>query len=309
MLKRFLSICGLCLWGIAAWGQEFNCRVAVMHDKITTGVDPQEFNTMQKALTDFMNSQKWTSDEWGTAKKIDCNILINLVSNNVNGDPQSYTATMSIQATRPVYNTSYNTKLIDYQDKDIAFKFSPYTPLHFDDNAVSGAQDPMSSNLTAILAYYAYMILALDYDSYSPNGGTPYLKKAQNVVNNAPDSKGISGWKSVESTRNRYWINDEMLNTRYGDIRKFWYTMHRESLDSMYKQPDAARTRILSNIKKLYDVNRENPSSIYLQFFFNAKSEEITHLLHDTPKGDRTQYITMLDALDVPNISKYNALK
>ena len=273
MLKRFLSICGLCLWGIAAWGQEFNCRVAVMHDKITTGVDPQEFNTMQKALTDFMNSQKWTSDEWGTAEKIDCNILINLVSNNVNGDPQSYTATMSIQATRPVYNTSYNTKLIDYQDKDIAFKFSPYTPLHF------------------------------------LNGGTPYLRKAQNVVNNAPDSKGISGWKSVESTRNRYWINDEMLNTRYGDIRKFWYTMHRESLDSMYKQPDAARTRILSNIKKLYDVNRENPSSIYLQFFFNAKSEEITHLLHDTPKGDRTQYITMLDALDVPNISKYNALK
>ena len=309
MLKRFLSLSVLCFCCMAVYAQEFNCRVSVMHDKITTGVDPSEFNTMQKSITDFMNSQKWSSDDWGAAEKIDCNIIINLVSNNLNGDPESYSATIGIQATRPVYNTSYNTKLIDYQDKDIAFKFSPYVPLHFDDNAVSGAQDPLSANLTAILAYYAYEILALDYDSYSPNGGTSFLKRAQNVVNNAPDSKGISGWKSMENTRNRYWINDEMLNTRYGDIRKFWYTMHREGMDSMYSKPNEARTRILTNIKKLYDVNKENPSSIYLQFFFNAKSEEIVHLLSMAPKAERGQYITMLDALDVANSAKYNLLR
>jgi hypothetical protein len=307
MLKRFLSIAVLCLLAITVGAQEFNCRVAVMHDKIT-GVDPQEFNAMQKALTDFMNAQKWTSDEFATAEKIDCNIFINLTANNINGDPQAYSANISIQATRPVYNSSYNSKLIDYQDKDVAFKFSPYTPLHFDDNAVSGI-DPISANLTAILAYYSYIILALDYDSYSLNGGTAYLRKAQNIVNNAPDGKGVSGWKAVESTHNRYWIIDQMINTRFGDVRKFWYTMHRESLDSMYTKPNEARTRILNNIKKLYDVNRDNPSSAYLQFFFNAKSDELVHILAGAPKNDRTQYITLLDALDVPNSSKYNALR
>ena len=307
MLKKFLSFCFIMLLAIAGRGQEFNCRVSIMHDKIT-GVDAQVFSNMQKAITEFMNSHKWGTDEFETNEKIDCNILINLTANNINADVESYTANMSIQATRPVYNTTYTSKLIDYQDKDIAFKFSPYNPMHFDDNSVTST-DAMSSNLTAILAYYAYIILALDYDSYAPNGGTNYLKKAQAVVNNAPDGKGISGWKPVESTRNRYWIIDQMLNTRFGDVRKFWYTMHREGLDSMYAKPNESRTRILANIKKLYDVNRENPSSAYLQFFFNAKSEELIHLLSATPKNERPQYITLLNSMDVPNSAKYNALR
>ena len=307
MLKIFLSICIIFLCVTRGGAQEFNCRVSVMHDKIT-GVDVQVFNAMQKAMNDFMNSQKWTSDEWGATEKIDCNILINLTANNINNDPESYSANMSIQATRPVYNSTYTSKLIDYQDKDVAFKFSPFTPLHFDDNAVSGI-DPLAGNLTAILAYYSYLILALDYDSFSPNGGTNFMRKAQNVVNNAPDGKGVSGWKAVESTRNRYWIIDQMMNARFGDVRKFWYTMHRESLDSMYAKPNESRTRILSNIKKLYDVNKENPSSAYLQFLFNAKSDEFIHLLGGAPKNERAQYITLLDALDVPNSGKYNALR
>ena len=307
MLKRTLSICLICLLAITGKAQEFSCRVSIMHDKIT-GVDPQVFSNMQKAITDFMNGQKWTTDNFETNEKIECNVLINLTGNNLNGDVENYSANLSIQATRPVYNTTYTSKLIDYQDKDVAFKFSPYIPMHFDDNSVTGT-DPLASNLTAILAYYSYIILALDYDSYAPNGGTNYLKKAQGVVNNAPDGKGISGWKSVESTRNRYWIIDQMLNTRFSDMRKFWYTMHRESLDSMYAKPNESRTRILANIRNHYEVNRDNPSSAYMQFFFNAKSDEIIHLLSAAPKTERTQYITLLDALDVPNSAKYNALR
>ena len=292
---------------MASSAQELNCRVTILHDKIT-GVDAQVFSGMQKSITEFMNTHKWTTDEYDPTEKIDCNILINLVGNNLNNDPEDYSANISIQATRPVYNTTYTSKLIDYMDKDVAFKFSPYNPLHFDDNQVTGT-DPLSGNLTAILAYYAYLVIGLDYDSFSPTGGTNYLKKAQNVVNNAPDGKGISGWKSVESTHNRYWIIDQMMNTRFTDVRKYWYTLHREGLDSMYAKPNEARSRILANIKKLYDVNRENPSSVYMQFFFNAKSEEIIHLLSLAPKNERSQYITLLDALDVPNAAKYNALR
>jgi hypothetical protein len=277
-----------------------------MHDKIT-GVDNQVFNDMQKALNDFMNSHKWSNDDFGPAEKIDCNIFINLVANKLNGDPDAYSATFSIQATRPVYNSSYTSTLVNYIDKDFAFRYTQFNSLRFDDNQVSGV-DPLASNLTAVLAYYAYLVLALDYDSFSPSGGSSFLKKAQNVVNNAPDGKGVSGWKSVENTRNRYWIVDELLNTRYQDVRNYWYMMHREGLDSMYYKPNEARTRILVNFKKLYQVNKDNPNSIVLQFFFNAKSDELIHLLAQAPKQERTQYITLLSATDVPNAAKYSAL-
>ena len=294
--------------GATANAQELNCKVTILHDKITgTGVDPQVYVGMQRAITDFMNSRKWTTDEFATTEKIECNILLNLTSNNVNGDPAGFAATLNIQSVRPVYNASYTSTMVNYVDKDLIFKYSEFNPLNFDDNRVSGS-DAMTSNLTATLAYYAYIMLALDYDSFSPNGGTALLKKAQNIVNNAPDSKGINGWKATEG-RNRYWIVDQLLNTRFQDVRNYWYTMHREGLDSMSVKPNEARTRILTNIKKLYVVNRENPSSILMQFIFNAKGDEMLRLLSMAPKAERQQYITLLTALDVANSAKYNAQK
>jgi len=282
--------------------------VNIMHDKIS-GVDPQVYNSMQRGITEFLNSQKWTNDEYAPTEKIDCNILINLTANNVGGDIDGYSGTLSIQASRPVYNSSYTTSLMNYVDKDIQFKFTQFNPLHFDDNQVSGT-DPMSANLTALLAYYSYLILALDYDSYAQDGGSNYLKKAQNVVSNAPESsKSISGWKAVEGTHNRYWLVDQMLNTRFQEVRNFWYTMHRESLDSMFTKPTEARNRILNGVKKLAQVNRENPSSVYIQFLFNAKTDEFLHILAAAPKTDRVNYIPLFTALDVPNAGRYNSLK
>ena len=307
MLKKLFSLVLVLAISLEGWGQEFNCKISIMHDKITN-VDPQMFVTMQKAFNDFFNSQKWTTDEYKPAEKIDVNILFNLTSNNLNGDVDAYAGTMNIQATRPVYNSGYTSTIVNYIDKDIAFHFGQGNTLHFDDNQVSGT-DPLAANATAIMAYYAYLILALDYDSFSPEGGTVYLKKAQNVTNSAPDGKGISGWKSAENQRNRFWITDQLLNTRFSEVRGFWYTMHREGLDSMYMKPNEARTRILTSLKKLYNVNRENPSSILLQFVFNAKSDEILHILAQAPKPDRGQYITLLSAMDVPNSGKYNAYR
>ena len=304
------GLCWLWVLGILVCGkaqaQELNCKVTILHDKIT-GVDPQVFNSMQRAITEFMNGHKWTNDEFAPVEKIEVNIMFNLTSNNVGGDPDSYMGTMSIQASRPVFNASYTTTTINYVDKDIQFKYTQFNPLHFDDNQGSGT-DPMSANLTALLAYYSYLVLGLDYDSFSPEGGTNELKKAQNVVNNSPESgKSISGWKPVESTHNRYWIIDQLLNNRFQDFRTNWYSMHREGLDSMYTKPTEARTRILNGLKKLNKVNSENPSSVLIQFFFNAKSEEYLHLLAATPKPERATYITLLNAMDVPNASKYNS--
>ncbi len=308
MLKKLLSIV-LLLSALAAGAQEFNCKVTVRHDKITgAGVDPQLFTGMQKAIADFVNTRRWTTDEFANTERIECNIFINIVSNNIGGDPNAFSGTISIQASRPVYNTSYTSTIVNFVDKDFTFRYSPFNPLNFDDNRVNGV-DALSSNLTAVVAYYCYIMLALDYDSFSPSGGTAILKRAQNIVNNAPDGKGISGWKAVENNRNRYWIVDQLLNQRFSEVRNFWYTMHREGLDSMSVKPVEARTRILTNIKKLYNVNKENPSSILMQFIFNAKSDEIIRLVEMAPKNERVQYITLLAALDVPNSAKYNALK
>ena len=292
----------------ATTAQELNCKVTVMHDKIT-GVDQQVFNSMQKSLNEFMNSQKWTTDEFAPVEKIDVNIMFNLTANNVGGDVDAYSGTMSIQATRPVYNASYNSTLVNYVDKDIQFKYTQFNPLHFDDNQGSGT-DPLSSNLTAILAYYSYLVIGLDYDSFAPEGGSNELKKAQNVVNNSPESgKSISGWKPVENTRNRYWLIDQLLNTRFADVRSTWYSLHREGLDSMYTKPTEARSRILNGLKKLSQVNKENPSSILIQFLFNAKSDEYLHILAMAPKTERGPYIILLNSMDVPNAAKYNSMK
>jgi len=290
------------------FAQELNCKVTIMHDKIA-GVDPAVYTAMQKAVTEFMNSQKWTPDEYKTDEKIDVTLLLNLQSNNVGGDLDSYSGSLSIQASRPVYNASYTTTIVNYVDKAVQFKFTQFSPLHFDDNQITGT-DPMTSNLTAILGYYAYLIIGLDNNSFAPEGGTNEFKKAQNVVNNAPESgSNISGWKAVEGNRNRYWLIDQILNTRFQDVRNIWYTLHREALDSFYTKPNESRLKILAGIKRLNQVNRDNPSSVLLQFFFNAKSDEYLHILAGCPKQERSQYITILDALDVPNAGKYNSLK
>lgn len=287
-----------------AMAQELNCKVRVMHDKIQ-GVDPQVFRAMEKALMDFINTRKWTTDDYAPVEKIDCTFLFNLTG-RLEGD--AYTATINIQATRPVYNSSYYTSIINFVDRDVAIRYSQFSPLLFDDNRVSSGTDPLGDNLTATVAYYIYIILGLDYDSYSLNGGNAYFKKAQNIVNNAPEGKGVAGWKAVEGNKNRYWLVDQILNPRFAELHKYWYTMHRLGLDMLYDKPNEARQNIVSGISTLGKLNKENPGAILLQFFFNAKSNELINLLNDMPSQERQGYITTLSQIDVPNAAKYQAL-
>jgi hypothetical protein len=155
-----------------------------------------------------------------------------------------------------------------------------------------------------------YLILGLDYDSFELNGGTDFLKKAQNVVNNAPEEgKNIVGWKAVEGNRNRYWIVDQLLSPRFKFVREYWYTIHREALDNMFTKPEESRKLILEGLPKLAQVHKENPGSILMQFFFNAKSDEMASIVAQVPKEQRGIYISMLQQVDVPNAQKYNSLK
>ncbi|GAA4461788.1 DUF4835 family protein [Nemorincola caseinilytica] len=313
MLRKLFSIGILLVWCVAAQAQELNCKVTVKRidsrDRAITGVDPELFTNMQRAVTELVNSRRWTTDDYATTEKIDCNIFITITGNNIGGDPNTFSGTFSIQAARPVYNSSYTSTIVNYVDRDLTFKYSQFNPLNFDDNRAFGS-DPLSSNLTAVVGYYVYLVLAMDYDSFSPLGGTNYLKKAQNIVNSAPDNiKGINGWQAKENNRNRYWLVDQLLNQRFQEARNFWYIMHREGLDSMSMKPTDARARIMTNVKKLYQVNRENPNSVAIQFLLSSKGEEFLRMLEATPRSERQQYISMLAVIDVPNSNKYNALK
>lgn len=305
MLKQIVS--GLLILGCFATGskaQEINAKVKILSTAITNA-DKQIFTTMEKGITDFLNTRKWTTDEFGVNEKIDVNLMINLTSKS---NEDIYTGTMTVQASRPVFNSGYTSSLVNYQDKDIVFRYSQFTPLQFDDNRIVGG-DMMASNLTAILAFYTYIIIGLDYDSFSPDGGTVYLKKAQNIVNNAPEQgKTLPGWKAVDGTKNRYWIIDQLLNPRFQEVRNVWYTLHRKGLDNMYGKPEEARKEILTTIPKLSQVNRENPSSILIQFFFNAKSDEYAKVVGQLPKEERAQYTSQLGQMDIPNLPKYQQL-
>lgn len=289
-----------------AAAQEINCKVSIRRDRITN-VDQQVFVDMERAIANFINSRKWTTDEFAPNEKIDCTIMFNLTA-KLDGIPDAYEATMNIQATRPVFNTGYTTSLINFVDKEANFKFNQFSPLVFDDNRVSSTGEAITDNLSATLAFYIYIMLGLDYDSYSMNGGNVYYKKAQNVVNNAPEGKGVNGWKAVDGTKNRFWFVEQMLNPRFADFHKYWYTMHRLGFDVYYDKPAEAKKNILGGISTLQKLNRDNPNAILVQFFFNAKSTELLNLLGDMPVAERQQYITQLSQADVTNAQKYQSL-
>ncbi|MBW7913969.1 MAG: DUF4835 family protein [Taibaiella sp.] len=303
-----LELIALLAYGATSQAQELNCTVKVMSDAIQgQGQDKEVFRSMQQAITDFMNTRKWTNDQYAPQEKINCNILIN-VTQTLPGIQNGFAATITIQSSRPVYNTNYTSQMVKHVDKDVQFSYNQFQPLEFNDNRVVG-NNAYVSNLPAVLAYYAYLVIAFDYESFSPKGGQEYFKKAQNIVNNAPEQgKTITGWKAVEGNHNRYWIVDQVLNPRFQALRSVWYSMHRDALDNMYKDPAESQKTILNSINTLSQLQKENPGSILLQFFFNAKSDEFASVIAQQPEANRGLYITMISQIDVPNTQKYNSL-
>lgn len=199
--------------------QELNCQISVMTPQIS-GSDKSIYDKLQTDLRDFMNNKKWTNDEWLNQERIECSMVIT-ISDRPSTD--EFKASIQVQSRRPVYRSSYNSPMFNYQDNNFTFKYVQDQLIEFDESTIN-------SNLTAVLAYYAYIIIGLDYDSFSPMGGTPYFAKAQNIVNNAQSLPDI-GWKAFESTRNRYWLAENLMNTSFQPLRNFMYTYHRLGFD------------------------------------------------------------------------------
>lgn len=306
MKRLFFSLLTCLLFSSSLWAQELKSKVTVTHTQVQ-GVDPKVFQALEQGLTTFLNSRKWTSDHYQNDEKIECNFLLNITKKAK--DDNIFTAILTIQASRPVFNTEYNTPTVNFQDRDVVFRYDQSQTFQFDDNNVSGG-DPMSANLTAVFAYYVYFILGLDYDSFSPDGGTKYFQKAQDVVNRAPEQgKTIHGWKSTDNMRNRYWLVEQALNPKFSGFRTFWYTYHRKGLDLMTEKPEEAMKNILSGISVLEKIQKENTNPILLQFYFDAKSSEWANLLQQAPKADRAKYVKQLMSIDITNANKYRNIK
>ncbi len=300
MRKLFFLLLFVTGTGIAQ-AQELKATISIVSSQVGTSVNPGVFRTLQTALNNFINNRKWTSDNFLPNEKIDCNFLLNLEPTS---ETNVYNASLTIQAARPIYNTSYLSPIINFRDESVSFKYVEFQQLDFNENRVSGS-DAQVSNLTAVFAYYAYMILAFDYDSFSQHGGDIYFQKAQNIVNNAPDGRGISGWKAFDGVRNRYWLVENMLNSRYTIMHDVYYNYYRLGLDKFYEDEIAARGEVMNVLNLLNNFNTENPNKMINQFFFQGKSTELIKLFSKAPQQDKMRASELLQQMDVTNANKY----
>lgn len=281
--------------------QELNARVTINSSRISTTVTKNTFQTLQTALNTFLNNRKWTADNFLVNEKIDCNFLLNLKPTN---DANVYSASLTIQAGRPIFNSSYLSPIINYQDEDFTFKYVEFQQLEFNENRVSGS-DGLVSNLTAVLAYYAYMIIGFNYDSYAQRGGVPSFLKAQNIVNNAPEARGISGWKAFDGTRNRYWLVENMENSRYAIMHDIYYNYYRKAGDKLYENESVARAEMLNVLNLFINFNADNSNTMIKQFFFQGKANELIKIFSKAPPQDKARASELLQKLDLTNAARY----
>ena len=299
--KRIFFIVFLLLLNNLLSAQELIARVTVNSSRVGTTVNKNVFQTLQTALNTFLNNRKWSKDIFTVNEKIECSFFVNLKPTD---EPNVYSASLTVQAARPVLNTTYLCPIINFQDEDVTFKYVEFQQLEFNENRVAGI-DPLVSNLTAVFAFYADIILAFDYDSFSPRGGDGYFLKAQSIVNNAPESRGITGWKAFDGKRNRYWLVENMMNSRYTIMHDVYYSYYRQAMDKMYEDETAARAEMLNVINLLSNFNTDNPNTMINQFFFQGKVNELIKIFSKAPQQDKLRASELLQKLDITNAIRY----
>ena len=243
----------LCAAPFCGKAQELNARITVNGDKIATA-NKQIFTTLQNSLTEFVNNRKWTDATFAVNEKIDCTMTI--IVNEL--DETNFKSEIQIQARRPVYNSSYTTTLLNFRDQQLDFEYTEGEPLDYNSNT-------LTSNLTATIVFYVYVILGLDFDSFAPKGGTTYIQQAQQIVNMAQSEMSWTGWKAFDSNQNRHAVATALQDNASDAFREMWYTYHRKGLDEMAANPDRGRTTIISALPALQEVKKARPTSVLLQ--------------------------------------------
>jgi hypothetical protein len=280
--------------------QELKCNIQIVSQQVQ-GTNKQVFQTLQTAIYEFMNNTNWTNHVYSFDERIECNFMFN-ITEQLSAD--EFRGTLTIQSRRPVFNTNYNTIMLNFVDNNIHFRYVEFEPLEFD-------ATQHLSNLTSLLAYWAYMIIGLDYDSYSYLGGTPFLQQAENIVQNAQNARE-AGWKPFESLdhKNRYWLVTDILNDGYRPLREFFYNYHRLGLDIMDQKVTEGRAVIAENLDNLQSVYREKPDPFiyWLQLILDAKSDEMINIFSESFTEEQARALRILQEIDPANKTKYDKI-
>ncbi len=273
--------------------QEFNCQVSVIAPQVATA-QPQVFRSLELAIKEFFQSRRFSNLNYAPGERIEINLLL-----TINSQPAAdrFEGTLQVIYARPVFGTDYNTPILDLVDNNIQFNFLENTQVEF-------TPDRHINNLSSVLGFYAYFILGMDADSFSPTGGSPYYTLAQQVVNNAQNATE-SGWKAFEDQRNRYWLLDNQVQAVFRPFRDMLYSYHRLGMDTMSEDAAATRKTIAASIEKLKSVHQAKPASYNLQVFFNAKFNELVEIFKPADPAEKTKLFNTLQIIDAGHISQY----
>ena len=283
-----------------AVSQELYCNVQVSAQKIQ-GSNREVFQNMQRDIYEFMNSMVWTDNIFSFSERIECNLLINL-DEQLSAD--EFRGTIQIQLSRPVYNTTYKSTVLNFVDNNFQFRYVEFQPLEFNPNS-------HTSNLVSVLAYYAYLLIGMDFDTYSQGGGTPYFQVAEKIVINAQNAPE-QGWKPYDGSRNRnrYWLVKNILDSEYAGVRQFIYLYHLRGLDRMESDMTRARTEIYESLRRLQEVYRQRPDPFmyYMTVVLDAKAEEIVNIFSQAFPEEKNRVVQVLTEIDPANETKYKKI-
>ncbi len=297
--KYFFVLLLICI-PFNAKSQELNCNVQVSAQMIQ-GSNREIFTNMQRDIYEFINNTVWSNHVFSYAERIDCNMLINL-TDQISGD--EFKGTIQIQVRRPAFNTTYNSTMLNFVDNSFQFKYVEFQTLEFDPNA-------HRTNLISVLAYYVYIILGVDYDSYSLLGGTEFYQMAEKIVNNAQNAPE-PGWKPYDGSRNRnrYWLIKNILNKEYEGVRQFIYEYDINGLDRMESRITEARNNMAESLKLIQEVYRKKPDPFmyFLSIIIDSKSDELINIYTEAFPEEKGRVVQILTEIDPANKAKYEKI-
>jgi hypothetical protein len=299
ILKNFALSVLFLIPGVA-FSQELYCNVQISAQKIQ-GSNREVFDNMQHDIYEFMNNTVWTNHVFTYAERVECSILINL-TDQISAD--EFSGTITIQLKRPVFNTTYNSTVLNFIDNSFRFRYVEFQPLEFDPTTYR-------SSLVAVLSYYTYMILGFDADTFSPEGGTEYFQMAEKIVSSAQNASE-PGWKPYDGSRNknRYWLVKNTLDKEYEGVRQFLYEYYINGLDKMESKISEARTSIVESLKLVQEVYRKKPDPFMyiVQIIMEAKSDEIVNIFTESFPEEKSRVVQILTEIDPSKKTTYEKI-
>ena len=295
-MLRIILIITLFYCSLGVSGQEFRCNVSVSSSRVE-GTYKQIFESMRTDIYEFMNNRKWSGNVFNTDERIECTFFIQ-ITDQISAD--EFKGTMQVQLNRPIFNSSYDSPVLNIKDNEVQFRYVEFQSMEFDENSNSNA-------LTNILAYYANIILGFDYDTFSPLGGSAYFQKARDIVNRSQNARE-KGWRAFEGNFNRFWLVENLTNKAYGPFRELLYRYHRLGLDVMAEKPDIGRSEIADALKNMQRVYRSQPDTYINRIFFDAKSDELVNIFSKGNNDEKGRVMIVLTECDPSNSGKYEKI-